>query len=83
MKASDVWIYLLIGGLLVWWIFGRDVKNIVELGPNAVVGGKSVDTRYKGPLETAPYEAPGAGGSDAPAPPAEVPDWLSWGPWAV
>lgn len=60
MKASDVWIYLLIGGVLVWWIFGRQVKNVVELGPNATVGGKPVDTRYKGPLETAPAEVPNA-----------------------
>jgi hypothetical protein len=58
MKATDVWIYLLIGGLVVWWIFGRQVTNIVDLGPNAMIGGKPVDTRVKGPLETAPGELP-------------------------
>jgi len=80
MKASDVWPFLLIGGLLVWWIFGRQVTNVVDLGPNAKVGGKSVDTRYKGPLETAVHESPGAAGPTLePADTVTLQDWLDGG----
>jgi hypothetical protein len=59
MKASDVWVYLLLGGILVWWWFSY--HGTVDLGANATVGGKSVDTRVKGPLEVAPGELPGSG----------------------
>jgi hypothetical protein len=57
MKASDVWIYLVIGALLLYWWIGY--HGTVDLGANATVGGKSVDTRVKGPLETAPGQLSG------------------------
>jgi hypothetical protein len=80
MKASDVWIYLLIGGLVVWWIFGRQITNVVDLGANAKIGGKTVDTRYKGPLEQAPYEAPSGtvvpDDTEPPLPPWFLNPWL-------
>ena len=70
MKQSDAWIYALIGGLILWWLFGRQVNATVTV-PQA-----EVTARWKGPLETAAHESPAGGGR-----PLEAPDTVTMQSW--
>jgi hypothetical protein len=37
VKGRDAWIYAVIGGLLIWWWFGR--RNEVSIGAGVRIGG--------------------------------------------
>jgi hypothetical protein len=52
VKASDAWIFAIMGGLILWWLFGRQV--------NATVTGLEGEAtvRYKGPLEQSHTSSP-------------------------
>jgi hypothetical protein len=46
--AKDLWVYAIIGGLVLWWLFGRQVNATVT------VPVSEVKATYKAPLLEAP-----------------------------
>jgi len=76
--TADVAVYILVAAIVLWWLLGPSVSNTVDLGANAKIGGRDIDTRYRSPLETAPYESPPALPSDGVAPDAyQIQAWVS------
>jgi len=60
MKTSEVLLPAILVAIVLWWLLGPNVTATVDLGPNAKIGSKEVDTRadFVSPLATPAYQAP-------------------------